>query len=108
MPDWCADLLASVVQRVSTGRTTAVITANRQMIVTYWGIGHDILERQQAEGYGHRVIDRLSADLRERFSGAKGYSPRNLRYMRSFAEAWPDPEILQQAVAHLPWVTRSS
>lgn len=103
MPGWYGDLLASVVQRVSTGRTTAVVAANRQMILTYWGIGRDILERQQAEGYGHRVIDRLSADLRERFPGVKGYSPRNLRYMRSFAEAWTDPEILQQAVAHLPW-----
>jgi predicted nuclease of restriction endonuclease-like (RecB) superfamily len=49
------------------------------------------------------VIDRLAADLRRDFPEMTGLSPRNLKYMRAFAEAWPDPEIVQQVAAQLPW-----
>jgi hypothetical protein len=49
------------------------------------------------------VIDRLSADLRERFPGVKGYSARNLKYMRAFAVAWPNPAIVQRGAAQFPW-----
>lgn len=66
-------------------------------------IGNDILQRQQAEGWGARVIDRLSADLKEEFPEMTGYSPRNLKYMRRFAETWQDYVIVQQAVAQLQW-----
>ena len=59
--------------------------------------------RQHEEGWGSSVIDRLSTDLKSRFPGAKGYSPRNLRYMRSFASAWPSRTILQAPLAELPW-----
>jgi len=79
------------------------VAVNNELIATYWAIGRDILDRQQQEGYGTKVIDRLSADLRERFPNAKGYSPRNLKYMRAFAEAWPDPEVVQGRLAQLPW-----
>jgi predicted nuclease of restriction endonuclease-like (RecB) superfamily len=68
-----------------------------------WSIGREILVRQQTEGWGARVIDRLGADLQKEFPGVEGYSPRNLKYMRSLAEAWPDAEIVPQLVALLPW-----
>ncbi len=55
------------------------------------------------EGWGAKVVDILSADLRREFPAMQGFSPRNLRYMRSFAEVWPDEAILQQVVAKLPW-----
>ncbi len=72
-------------------------------MLLYWSIGAEILLRQQAEGWGSKVIDRLGRDLQARFPGLEGFSPRNLKYMRSFAEAWPDPEIVAQGVALLPW-----
>ena len=72
------------------------MAVNNELIATYWAIGRDILDRQAQEGYGTKVIDRLSADLKVRFPEAKGYSPRNLKYMRAFAEAWPDPEVVQR------------
>ena len=103
MPGWYPALLDSVTGRVATGQQRAVVAANRELLSTYWGIGRDILDRQHEEGYGTRVIDRLSVDLRERFPGSHGYSPRNLRYMRAFAAAWPDPEVVQRGVAQLPW-----
>jgi hypothetical protein len=69
----------------------------------YWSIGRDILSRQQAEGWGAKIIDRLAHDLQNEFPGTEGFSPRNLKYMRSLAEAWPEPEIVPQLVALLPW-----
>jgi DUF1016 N-terminal domain len=59
--------------------------------------------KQTAQGWGARVIDRLSRDLGRDFPEMTGLSARNLKYMRAFAEAYPDPEIVQQVVAQLPW-----
>ena len=103
LPGWYPELLDSVAGRISGGRQRANAAVNRELILTYWAIGRDILDRQEQEGYGTKVIDRLSADLRERFPGARGFSPRNLKYMRKFAEAWPDPEVVQRTIAQLPW-----
>lgn len=77
--------------------------ATQQLVLTYWQVGREILQRQTSEGYGSRVINRLSADLKRAFPDATGFSPRNLRYMRAFAAAWPDLEKVQRSVALLPW-----
>ena len=49
------------------------------------------------------MIERLAEDLRLAFPDMKGFSPRNLKYMRAFAQAWPDEAIVQEALAQLPW-----
>ncbi|TKB88247.1 MAG: DUF1016 domain-containing protein, partial [Nitrospira sp.] len=103
MPAWYADLLDSVAQRITTGRPRAIAAANHELLATYWGIGRDILDRQSEEGWGTKVIDRLSTDLRGRFPDGRGYSPRNLKYMRAFAAAWPDFTVVQAGLAQLPW-----
>lgn len=54
-------------------------------------------------GWGAKIVDQLSRDLRAEFPGMKGFSPRNLRYMREFARVWSDPSMLQQLVAKIPW-----
>lgn len=103
VPDWYPLLLDAVTDAVSIGRRRAVTAANTQLVVTYWAVGNEILARQHAEGWGTRVIDRLSVDLRERFPDSKGFSARNLKYMRAFAAAWPDVAIVQGGLAQLPW-----
>jgi len=103
LPAWYPELLDSVAGRITTGRRKATSAVNRELITTYWAIGRDILDRQEQEGWGTKVIDRLAADLKERFPEARGYSPRNLKYMRAFAAAWPDPAIVQRSAAQLPW-----
>lgn len=75
----------------------------RELVLLYWQIGRDILERQAREGLGVKVIERLAHDLRTAFPDMKGFSPRNLKYMRSFAQAWPEAQFVQQAAAQLPW-----
>ncbi len=81
----------------------AVLSANRELVLLYWGIGLDIIVRQAQQGWGAGVIDRLSRDLRHEFPDMKRFSPSNLRYMKAFAEAWPDEPFVQQAAAKLPW-----
>lgn len=76
---------------------------NGVVVLLYWQIGRDILARQAQQGWGAKVIERLAQDLRAAFPDMKGFSPRNLKYMRAFAEAWPDSEFVQQAAAQLPW-----
>lgn len=96
-------LLAELKQRIRSARLRAAVTVNRDLVLLYWSIGRDILARQRSEGWGAKVIARLAADLRHAFPEMSGISTRNLKYMRAFADAWPDDEIVQQVVAQLPW-----
>lgn len=95
--------LQELKTRIRTARTRAALAVNRELVLLYWQIGRDILERQEREGWGAKVIDRLARDLRSEFPDMKGFSPRNLKYMRKFAEIWPDGEFVQQAAAQIPW-----
>jgi len=96
---WLADLKT----RIRETRLRAALAVNSELIGLYWRIGHDILDRQARDGWGAKVVDRLAADLRAEFPESRGFSSANLRYMRAFAEAWPDPAILQRVVGKLPW-----
>lgn len=73
------------------------------MVLLYWDIGRIILDRQKKEGWGAKVIDRLSHDLKIAFPDMTGFSPRNLKYMRTFSESWPDREFVQRTIAQIPW-----
>lgn len=98
-----AELLGELKRRIREARVRASLAVNRELVVLYWAIGRDILARQQAEGWGTKVVKRLANDLQRAFPDMQGLSARNLRYMRAFAEAWPDEGIVQQLVAQLPW-----
>jgi len=98
-----AALLGDLKERIRSARLRAALAVNQELVLLYWSIGRDILARQLDEGWGTRVIDRLSADLRRDFPEMTGLSARNLKYMRALAEAHPDREVVQQAVARLPW-----
>jgi predicted nuclease of restriction endonuclease-like (RecB) superfamily len=95
--------LTSIKRRIQGARQRAVLSANAEQIRLYHEIGLEILERQARDGWGAKVVGRLSADLRAAFPDAKGFSTRNLMYMRDFAAAYPDDAIVQQSAAQLPW-----
>ena len=95
--------VASLKQRIQSAQQRAALSVNRELVLLYWEIGRDILARQQAQGWGAKVIDRLAGDLSAAFPGMRGFSPRNLKYMRAFAEAWPEEAIVQEVLAQLPW-----
>ncbi len=95
--------LTELKQRVERARQRAAASANRELVTLYWQIGHDILDRQRRQGWGAGVIDRLARDLKSAFPDMRGFSPRNLKYMRALAQAWPDETFVQQPAAQLPW-----
>ena len=103
LPGGYADMLADLKQRIRVERLRVVLASNAAMVMLYWDIGQSILDKQTREGWGARVIDRLSGDLHEAFPDMKGFSPRNLKYMRSFAAAWADRQIVQEPLARLSW-----
>lgn len=96
---WLADLKA----RIAGARARAVLAANAEQIALYHELGCEILARQGREGWGAKVIDRLSADLRAAFPDMKGLSSSNLKYMRQFAQACPERRFGQQLADQLPW-----
>src|SRR5262245_10008277 len=96
-------VLRSMKRRIQSVELSSAVAVNSELVRLYWSIGRDILQRQQEQGWGAKVIDRLSADLRREFPEMQGFSPRNLKYMRAFAEAYSDEPIVQQVAAQIPW-----
>ncbi len=96
-------LLEDLKTRIASAQVRAALAVNRELVLLYWQIGRSILLQQHQQGWGAKVIDRLARDLRHAFPDIKGFSPRNLKYMRAFAAAWPDEAIVQQLAAQLPW-----
>ena len=102
-PEGYGELLQTLKARIQTSQVKAVLAVNRELILLYWSIGRDILDRQERLGWGAKVLDHLAEDLKRAFPGVRGFSVRNLKYMRDLAREWPDVEIGQQLVAQLPW-----
>ena len=96
-------LLEELKNRIGIERVRTTFAANASMLLLYWDIGQAILIRQANEGWGAKVIDRLSTDLRNAFPDMRGLSARNLKYMRTFSEVWPKRAIVQEVLAQLPW-----
>ncbi len=103
MPKDYSALLEDLKDRICEARIRTALSANAALLLLYWDLGKMILSRQTSEGWGAKVVDRLSVDLRQAFPNMRGLSPRNLKYMRAFAAAWPDRAIVQEALAQIPW-----
>ena len=103
LPDNYDDFLRDLKERIRTAQVRAALAINQELIVLYWQIGRSILEQQQQERWGAKVIEQLATDLARDFPDMTGFSSRNLKYMRAFAEAYPDDEVVQRSVALLPW-----
>ena len=81
----------------------AMRTVNKELIMLYHRIGSNILQLQKERGWGSKVIDQLSHDLKTTFPEMKGFSSRNLKYMRKFASEYPDIEFVQGSLAQISW-----
>ena len=103
LPDNYDEFLNSLKERIRQSQVRAALAVNQELVLLYWQIGQDILQRQSQEGWGAKVIEKLAKDLKAEFPEMKGFSARNLNYMRSFAKAYPDEPIVQQLAAKIPW-----
>lgn len=95
--------LQELKERIRRAQVKAALSVNRELVLLYWQIGREILARQASEGWGTKVIDQLAKDLRGEFPEMSGLSSRNLKYMRAFAENYPNQAIVQEALAQITW-----
>ena len=103
LPDNYEAFVRGLKERIRTAQIKAALAVNKELVMLYWQLGRDILQRQEQEGWGAKVIDQLSKDLKREFPDVKGFSRTNLLYMRAFAEAYPDEQFVQQLVGQIPW-----
>ena len=102
MPDDYRSLLAELKERIVSERLRITFAANAAMIMLYWDIGRTILRRQKHEGWGAKVIDRLSADLHDAFPDMQGLSPRNLNPTTTHNAVSPMPLVFVSDERHKP------
>ena len=98
-----SNLIESLKKEIHTARIKAHLAVNKELIQLYWKIGRRILEEQASQGWGAKVIETISTDLRKEFPEIKGLSYQNISYMRQFSSEYSHDEILQQLVGEIPW-----
>ncbi len=103
LPSNYPTFIKDLKNRIASARLKAGLAVNRELILLYWHIGRQILDRQEKEGWGAKVIEQVSLDLRREFPDMKGLSIVNLHRMRQFASEYQDTEIVSQLVTQLPW-----
>ncbi len=101
-PAGYTDWLGEIKAQIHDAQQRATQALNLELVRLYWKIGNSILVRQEQQGWGAKVVDQLANDLRVNFPGMRGFSLRNLKYMRAFAQGWPDSEMVQQLLHKLP------
>lgn len=99
-----SEWLVKLKQRIKSTQIKAALSVNREIILLYWEIGKELFEKQENQGWGNSVVDNLEKDLAAEFPNLKGFSRRNLFYMKSFYSFFKsDFEKVQQLVAQIPW-----
>jgi hypothetical protein len=96
------DFLRDLKERIRGAQVKAALAVSHELVTLYWSVGRQLIAEQMRRGWGAKFIDRLAADLHYAFPKMKGFSPRNLKYMRALAKAYPDAEFVQQPVAQIP------
>ena len=96
--------LNNLKSKIRTTQIKAALSANSELIKLYWDIGKDIFEKQEVKGWGNSIVESLSKDLKAEFPDMKGFSRRNLFYMKKFYNFYKsDFEKVQRLVAQIPW-----
>ena len=101
LPNGYTQWRKDIEQLIDTAKLHTALNVNVGTLTLYWNIGKSILQKQEQEGWGKQVIEQLSKDLISRYPDDRGYSKRNLGYMKSFAMQYPDFPFLQVPLAKL-------
>ena len=98
-----AELLKNIKERITEAQYAALKAVNKELIGLYWDIGRMIVERQKSDTWGRSVVEQLAKDLQAEFPGIKGFSSRNIWYMRNFYTCYRENKKLQPMVAEIGW-----
>ena len=101
LPNGYDEWQKGIAQLIEVSKLRTAISVNADTLTLYWKIGKSIQQKQKEKGWGKKVIEQLSKDLSNKFPNDRGYSVRNLGYMKSFAQEYPDFPILQVPLAKL-------
>ncbi|MDD2789207.1 MAG: PDDEXK nuclease domain-containing protein [Sulfurimonas sp.] len=96
-------IFSDLKERILSSQQKAIYAVNKELVLLYWDIGNIILKNQSKQGWGAKIIDTLSDDLKKTFPRMKGFSVRNLKYMRQFASTYSEISIVQELLAQLSW-----
>lgn len=96
------EFLKSIKDKYRVAQIKASYKVNVEVLSFNWELGKSIIEKQKKYSWGSKFLEQLSHDLTNEFSGAKGFSVRNLQFMQQFAQLYPDG-IAKQVVSQLPW-----
>ena len=77
-------LLSEIKERIRSRQVRAALAVNKEMLLLYWEIGRVLVQRQDMEGWGAKVLGRLAADIKSELPEVKGFSERNLKRMTQF------------------------
>lgn len=95
--------LLALKEQIRQRQIKAALSVNAELILLYWEMGHQIVEKQKNSDWGSGFIDRLSADLKSEFPGMNGFSRTNLFAMKKFRSFYQSmTEIIPQAGGYLP------
>lgn len=97
------ELISRIKVQINNSRQKALLAVNKELLILYWNIGNIILKYQDKEGWGAKVIDDIAKEIKDELPDQKGFSPRNVKYMRKFALEYKSLEFVQQVVAQIPW-----
>jgi predicted nuclease of restriction endonuclease-like (RecB) superfamily len=103
LPPGYKEFLDEIKKSIREAQLRASVSVNSELILLYWSIGKSVLEKQARDGWSTKIIDRMAKDLAADFPGVSGFSVRNLKYMRKFAEVYSDPQFVQTLLAQIPW-----
>ncbi len=98
-----SQFLRKIQNKYQVAQIKAAYSVNQELIHFYWDLGNEIIKTQQDYAWGSKFLDSLSLDLQKMFPEAQGFSVRNLKFMRQFAEAYPEIEFRKHSVSQIPW-----
>lgn len=103
-----AKFISSLKAKIRSSQIKATVAVNRELIKLYWEIGEEIVEKQEKEGWGTKVLERVARELQNEFPGIEGFSRTNLFRMKAFYSAYAKvPQLVGQLeqipVFYIPW-----
>ncbi len=90
-------------QKILLSQQQAIKAVNYELVLLYWDIGNSIIQNQKQQGWGAKIVENLSSELKKSFPNMSGFSSRNLKYMRQFADTYQDKTFVQEVLAQLSW-----